>query len=934
MAKLNPAQFTIAGLNAAADLFAHQKANKVSHVSISKTNYIGTDVSKLNKLTNEILVVAPSAMSQSGNVYTITGVFDSSRISTDSTINSIGIYIVDNTNTEVLLAVVTASQPDFIPAGGAANQDSIVYSINIAVANSGITFELTIDDNAIAQMSDITDAKNYASSLVSTLDTTVVHNTGNEQVLGVKTFLNTIIGSIAGTATKWATARKLGVNLASATQPTIDGSADVTGIGVSGVLPVANGGTGSTTLTGLVKGNGTGVMTAAGASDVVTLIGSMPVAAASTANKLATAQQVAVNLASITPQTFDGSAPQTSIPVNGTLPFGNGGTGRTDGLVRGAIVTALTANTDLNTLTNTGAFYLSGSTVVNAPNLTYGQLFVSNTGGSGNGEVTQLIVGVTGIIYTRAYSGSPAAWTPWRTLFDNQQIIPVVNGGTGNNTGNATTATKLATSRIIALTGDVTSSASFDGSGNATGTATLANSGVTAGTYPKVTVDAKGRVTTGAALAVSDVPTLNQDTTGNAGTATKWQTARTVALTGDVTWSASLDGSTNISSAATLASVTQTNTTSTQSTTYSDTVTIVDSVTRDTKGRVTGINLNTVTMPAAQVSITGNAGTATKLTTARNLGVNLASTTAQTFDGSAAQTNLPVSGVLPIANGGTGRTDGLVRGSYLTALAANTDLNTLTNTGAFYIGGSEVVNAPNAPYGQLFVSNTGGSGNGEVTQLIVGVTGIIYTRAYSGSPAAWTPWRTLFDNQQIIPVVNGGTGVTTLTGLAKGNGTGAMTAAVAGTDYLGLDSKSTTAIVNLVYPIGSYYTSNNPTDPATLFGVGTWVRVKGRVLVGVDEADTALANPDLNGGSTNPLTAHNHTLRMILNGALNSTTDKHYGLTYGSPNTWRTGDLATITDTQELPASETGAVAKTAGDNTSHANWQPFRTAYMWERTA
>jgi hypothetical protein len=33
-------------------------------------------------------------------------------------------------------------------------------------------------------------------------------------------------------------------------------------------------------------------------------------------------------------------------------------------------------------------------------------------------------------------------------------------------------------------------------------------------------------------------------------------------------------------------------------------------------------------------------------------------------------------------------------------------------------------------------------------------------------------------------VVNGGTGATTLTGLVKGNGTGTMTAAVAGTDYL------------------------------------------------------------------------------------------------------------------------------------------------------
>jgi hypothetical protein len=68
----------------------------------------------------------------------------------------------------------------------------------------------------------------------------------------------------------------------------------------------------------------------------------------------------------------------------------------------------------------------------------------------------------------------------------------------GALSGNATTATTLQTGRTIGMTGDVTwTSASFNGSANVTGTATLANSGVTAGTYtnPTITVDAKGRVT-------------------------------------------------------------------------------------------------------------------------------------------------------------------------------------------------------------------------------------------------------------------------------------------------------------------------------------------------------------------------------------------------------------------------------------------------------
>ena len=64
-----------------------------------------------------------------------------------------------------------------------------------------------------------------------------------------------------------------------------------------------------------------------------------------------------------------------------------------------------------------------------------------------------------------------------------------------NTTGSAA---KLASARTIGMTGDVTwTSASFDGTGSVTGVATLANSGVTAGTYDNVTVDSKGRVTTG-----------------------------------------------------------------------------------------------------------------------------------------------------------------------------------------------------------------------------------------------------------------------------------------------------------------------------------------------------------------------------------------------------------------------------------------------------
>lgn len=92
-------------------------------------------------------------------------------------------------------------------------------------------------------------------------------------------------------------------------------------------------------------------------------------------------------------------------------------------------------------------------------------------------------------------------------------------------TGNAATATTLQTARTIGISGDATGTAtSFNGSTNITIPVTLATSGVTAGTYSSVTVDAKGRVTGG-----SNPATISANTTGNAATATTATTAATAA---------------------------------------------------------------------------------------------------------------------------------------------------------------------------------------------------------------------------------------------------------------------------------------------------------------------------------------------------------------------------------------------------------------------
>lgn len=64
-----------------------------------------------------------------------------------------------------------------------------------------------------------------------------------------------------------------------------------------------------------------------------------------------------------------------------------------------------------------------------------------------------------------------------------------------NGTTKVGKADKLTTARTISLSGDATGSTTFDGSANKEISVTLSNTGVAAGTYNTVTVDAKGRVT-------------------------------------------------------------------------------------------------------------------------------------------------------------------------------------------------------------------------------------------------------------------------------------------------------------------------------------------------------------------------------------------------------------------------------------------------------
>jgi hypothetical protein len=95
-----------------------------------------------------------------------------------------------------------------------------------------------------------------------------------------------------------------------------------------------------------------------------------------------------------------------------------------------------------------------------------------------------------------------------------------------------------------------------------------------------------------------------------------------------------------------------------------------------------------------------------------------------------------------------------------------------------------------------------------------GTAGQVLTSAGANAVPTWsTPSTTATAYSGTLPVGNGGTGATNLSGIIKGNGTGAMTAATAGTDYLAPNG-SAASLTN--YPTFNQNTTGSAGSAATL----------------------------------------------------------------------------------------------------------------------
>ena len=123
-------------------------------------------------------------------------------------------------------------------------------------------------------------------------------------------------------------------------------------------------------------------------------------------------------------------------------------------------------------------------------------------------------------------------------------------------------------------------------------------------------------------------------------------------------------------------------------------------------------------------------------------------------------------------------------------------------------------------------------------------------------------------------------------------------------------------LVDLVYPVGSYYWSSNSTSPSTLFG-GTWTQVKDRFVLAAGDSYSVNAT---GGEKTHTLTVnempgHSHEVWMEFRGGAE-------GLAF---NSWIVagggGTSATVT-------------SESRGGGQAHNNMPPYIVAFCWHRTA
>ena len=133
--------------------------------------------------------------------------------------------------------------------------------------------------------------------------------------------------------------------------------------------------------------------------------------------------------------------------------------------------------------------------------------------------------------------------------------------------------------------------------------------------------------------------------------------------------------------------------------------------------------------------------------------------------------------------------------------------------------------------------------------------------------------------------------------------------------------KKISDLLNMFYPVGSVYeTMESSFDPNKKWG-GTWERIKGRVLVGVDENDSDFNTAEKTGGEkTHTLVVSELPQHTHANYAKRTNiTINNSGNTHVSCHSSNTG-------------AAVGRNIGSTGEGVAHNNLQPYITCFVWKR--